>query len=187
MARRVYVIELERAAGRRRDPRLPWLYVGSSARSPKRRFEQHLSGYKPARLVKRFALRLRPDLYEDLEPVRSSRAAVEAEAQRARELAGCGFVAHCDGVSYGKDEADWIEWDEERLEPIGHFLDEAARELTEAAFKPLAPVDCARLLHGEHGFWVVSYLDQHDPPPGYGMFPHVSPAALRRRVESSVP
>ena len=119
--------------------------------------------------------------------MRSSRAAVEAEAERARELAGCGFVAHCDGISYGKGEAGWTEWGEERLEPVAHFVDEAAGELTEAAFEPLAPVDCARLLHGEHGFWVVSYLDQHDPPPGYGMFPHVSPAALRRRVESSVP
>jgi hypothetical protein len=187
MARRVYVIELERAAGRRRDPRLPWLYVGSSARSPERRFEQHLSGYRSAGLVKRFALRLRPDLYEDLDSLRSSRAAVEAEAERARELASCGFVAHCDGVSYGKGSADWTEWGEGRIEPVAHFVDEAARELTKAAFEPLSPGDCARLLHGEHGFWVRSYLDQDDPPPGYGMFPHVSLAALRRRVESLVP
>jgi hypothetical protein len=182
MPRRVYVIELERAAGRRRDPRLPWLYVGSSARSPARRFEQHLSGYKSAGLVKRFALRLRPDLYEDLEPLGSSLAAVEAETERARELASCGFVAHCDGVSHGKGEAFWSEWEEVRLEPVAHFVDEAARELGAAAFEPLSAADCARLLHGERGFWVQRYLDQEDPPPGYGMFPHVSLAALRGRV-----
>ena len=187
MARRVYVIELERAAGRRRDPRLPWLYVGSSARSPERRFDQHLSGYKSAGLVKRFALRLRPDLYDDLEPVRSSRAVVDAEVERARELAGCGFVAHCDGVSYGKGEGDWAEWDESRLEPVAGFVDEAALALIDAAFEPLPPEECARLLHGEHGFWIRSYLDQDDPPPAYGMFPHVSLAVLRQRVESVVP
>jgi hypothetical protein len=184
MARRVYVIELDRAAGRRRDPRIPWLYVGSSARSPERRFEQHLSGYRSARLVKRFALRLRPDLYEDLEPVRSSLAAVEAEAERARELAACGFVAHCDGVSHGKGEGEWTEWDEGRLEPVVRFLDDAARGLVEAAFEPLSPADCARLLYGERGFWVQRYLDQDDPPPGYGMFPHVAIAALESRVGS---
>ena len=32
VASRVYVIELDRGAGRRRDPRIPWVYVGSSAR-----------------------------------------------------------------------------------------------------------------------------------------------------------
>jgi len=186
MPRRVYVVELLPATGRRRDPRLPWLYIGSSSRSPERRFDQHLNGYKSARLVKRFALRLRPDLYEDLDPVKSSGAAVEAEKERARELAACGFVAHCDGVSYGAGEADWAEWDEERLEPVAHYVDEAARELTEAAFAALGTVDCARLLWGERGFWVQRYLDQSDPPPGYGMFPHVSLDVLTRRVESAL-
>ena len=183
MASRVYVIELAPGAGKRRDPRLPWLYVGSSARSPEERFEQHRNGYKSARLVKRFALRLRSDLYEDLGPIKGSKAAVKAEKGRARELARCGFVAHCDGVSYGKGEGDWVEWGEARLEPVTHHVDEAARELTEAAFEPLRPAVCARLLHGQHGFWVAEYLDQGDPPPAYGLFPHVTLTALQRRVE----
>lgn len=183
MPSRVYVIELDRGAGKRRDPRLPWLYVGSSARAPEERFEQHRSGYKSARLVKRFSLRLRPDLYEDLGPIKGSKATVEAEKARARELARCGFVAHCDGISYGKGEGDWVEWGEARIEPVAHHIDEAARELTGAAFQPIAPGDCARLLHGEHGFWVRDYLDQEDPPPGYGLFPHVRLTALQRRVE----
>src|SRR5262245_16935742 len=114
----VYVIELERAAGRRRDPRIPWVYVGSSARPPERRFEQHRDGYRSARLVKRFALRLRPDLYEDLPAFPGSKTACRAEHERARELADCGFVAHSDGTSYGLGEADWMEWDAERLEPV---------------------------------------------------------------------
>ena len=99
---RVYVIELERRAGRRRDSRIPWVYVGSSARDPEIRFAQHRRGYKSSGLVKRFALHLRPDLYDDLAPLKGAARAREAELQRARELAACGFVAHSDGTSYGK-------------------------------------------------------------------------------------
>jgi hypothetical protein len=182
-ARRVYVIELEAAAGRRRDQRIPWVYVGSTVRRPERRFEQHRAGYKSARLVKRFALRLRPDLYEDIEALRSTKDAVQAEKGRARELAECGFVAHCDGTSYGRDVADWAEWDAERLAPVAVHVDAAATQLTEAAFRPLPPGDCARLLHGERGFWPAEYIDPLDPPPAYGLFPHVRLDVLADRVE----
>ena len=182
--KRVYVIELDRAAGRRRDPRIPWVYVGSSARSPEQRLAQHQRGYKSARLVKRFALRLRPDLYEDLEGFRGSKKACAAEKARARELARCGFVAHSDGVSYGKSEGYWEEWDAARLEPILCHVDAAIDELNESSFKPLEPERCAQLLHGELGFWVADYIDQLDPPPAYGRFAHVELHALLERVES---
>jgi len=183
MAHCVYVIELDRAAGRRRDPRLPWVYVGSSACSPEERFDQHGRGYRSSRLVKRFALRLRPDLYADLQSFRGPRVAAHAEMERARELSACGFVAHCDGTSYGKGEGGWEEWDAVRLEPVLSHLDSAARELAEAAFEPPTAEDCARLLHGEHGFWVARYLDQSDPPPAYGLFAHARLEALRSRVD----
>ena len=183
MAARVYVIELSAAAGRRRDPRIPWVYVGSSAREPETRFEQHRRGYKSAGLVKRFALRLRPDLYDDLAPLATSAQAVEAELRRARELAACGFVAHSDGVSHGRDGGDWTEWDLPRLAPVGGHVDAAATALAEAAFAPLDPDRCARLLHGERGFWVAEHLDQDDPPPAYGMFAHVRLEALLARIE----
>jgi hypothetical protein len=184
MPSRVYVIELEAAAGRRRDPRIPWVYVGSSARSPEERFAQHRRGYKSARLVKRFALRLRPDLYQDLGSFGGSKSASAAEVERARELAACGFVAHCDGTSYGKASADWEEWDAERLEPVVDHLDAAIAELEESSFRELSSSRCAELLHGERGFWVADYLDQLDPPPGYGLFAHVRLDVLRDRVES---
>ena len=183
MPSRVYVIELDRAAGRRRDPRIPWVYVGSSARPPERRFEQHLDGYKSSGLAKRFAVRLRPDLYEDLPAFPGSRTAARAERERARELADCGFVAHSDGVSYGKGEADWTEWDLERLEPVIGHLDAAAGRLSESSFAPLDPELTARLLHGEQGFWLARFLDPLDPPPEYGMFAHASLAALTERAE----
>ena len=182
--KRVYVIELDRAAGRRRDPRIPWVYVGSSARSPEKRFEQHRSGYKSARLVKRHALRLRPDLYEDLGSFRGSKAACRAETKRAHELADCGFVAHSDGTSYGLREGDWSEWDAERLEPVRPHVEAAIAELHESSFRPLSAERCAQLLRGELGFWVADYIDQLDPPPSYGQFAHVRLEALLDRVES---
>ncbi|HKJ35920.1 MAG TPA: hypothetical protein VKA36_05080 [Solirubrobacterales bacterium] len=186
---RVYVIELERAAGPRRDPRIPWVYVGSSARSPEDRFEQHKRGYKSARVVKRHWRRLRPDLYEDLEPIRGKRAAVAAEQERARELAAAGFIAHCDGTSYGKDTraADWQEWDRERLDPVLGHLDDAIAELAACSFAPLDPEPCAQLLHGAHGFWVPDYIDQDDPPPSYGLFPHVRLDVLEERARELAP
>ena len=180
----VYVIELERSAGRRRDPRIPWVYVGSSARSPEERFAQHLRGYKSSRLVKRFALRLRPDLYEDLGTFRGSKSACRAESGRAKELAACGFVAHCDGTSYGQGEGDWEEWGSERLSQVAARVDAAVAELAESSFKPLSARQCAQLLRGELGFWVADYIDQLDPPPSYGLFAHVQLDALMERIES---
>lgn len=173
MPYRVYVIELGPAAGRRRDPRIPWVYVGSSARDPEIRFAQHARGYKSAGIVKRFAVRLRPDLYEDLKPLRTSKAGVAAEHERARELAACGFVAHSDGTSHGEGSGDWEEWGHERLASVAGHAEAAARELHEAAFEPLDPPTCARLLHGERGFWTQNYIDPGDPPPSYGLFAHV--------------
>lgn len=182
MASRVYVIELEPAAGRRRDPRIPWVYVGSSARDPETRFSQHERGYKSAGIVKRFALRLRPDLYEDLPGFRGSKTAQRAEVQRAKDLAGCGFVAHCDGTSYGKQGGVWEEWGPDRLEPIAELFDAAAHELREAAFEPPDVGVWAALLRGERGFWVADYLDSGDPPPAYGQFAHFSTVAVERRL-----
>jgi hypothetical protein len=184
VANRVYVIELDPAAGRRRDPRIPWVYVGSSAREPEIRFDQHRRGYKSARLVKRFALRLRPDLYDDLEPLPGSKAAIAAEQARARELAGAGFVAHSDGTSHGEGSGDWEEWGPERLDAVGAHVDRAVAELSASAFEPLDTATCARLLHGERGFWVQRYLDPADPPPAYGLFSHVRIDVLERRATS---
>ena len=182
MPYRVYVVELAYAAGPRRDPRIPWVYVGSSARDPELRLAQHRRGYRSSGLVKRHALRLRPDLYEDLEPLRTSKAGVAAEEERARELAGCGFVAHSDGTSFGKGSGNWEEWGAERVACVSRHVERAAAELTDAAFEPLGSRDCARLLRGERGFWVERYLDTADPPPAYGLFAHVREDALERLV-----
>ena len=178
MPYRVYVVELAPGAGRRRDPRIPWVYVGSSARDPELRLAQHRRGYRSSGLVKRHALRLRPDLFEDLEPLRTSKDGVRAEEERARELAACGFVAHSDGTSYGEGEGGWEEWGLARLRKVAGHAERAAQELLEGSFEPLSAGDCARLLHGERGFWVARFLDPGDPPPAYGLFSHVRLDAL---------
>lgn len=158
--------------------------MGSSARDPEIRFRQHLRGYKSSGLVKRFALHLRPDLYEDLPAYKGAKSAREAELRRARELADCGFVAHSDGTSYGKDSGVWREWDAERLGLVAEHVDRSARELLDSAFEVPEPSRCAELLHGDRGFWLADYIDPGDPPPAYGRFAHVQLAALEDRVAS---
>lgn len=176
------MIELDGEAGRRRDPRIPWVYVGSSVRPPEERWEQHRRGYKSARIVRHHGLRLRPDLYSDLQGVKKTGEAVEAEQGRARELAAAGFVAHCDGTSYGEGSGDWREWDLARVMQVREHLDAAISELYECSFRPLTVERCARLLWGAREFWVRELLDQEDPPPAYGMFAHVSVEALEHRT-----
>ena len=58
----VYVIELDSAAFGKSVGTC--FYVGETYQTPEERFRQHKAGFKAARVVKRFALKLRPDLYE---------------------------------------------------------------------------------------------------------------------------
>jgi len=96
----VYVIELDpavlehakfRAANPSRDPRKPPLYVGMTGLDPETRFERHKYGVKDNHYVRRYGVRLRPDLYAELNPL------PYAEAQRmewvlARELRSDGYA-----------------------------------------------------------------------------------------------
>jgi len=96
----VYVIELDRAVldhakfravNPGHDPRKPPLYVGMTGLDPATRFERHKYGVKDNRYVRQYGLRLRPDLYAELNPL------PYAEAQRmewvlARELRSDGYA-----------------------------------------------------------------------------------------------
>ena len=96
----VYVIELDlavlehakfRAANPHHDPSKPALYVGMTGLDPATRFERHRYGVKHNSYVRRYGVRLRPDLYEGLNPL------PYAEAQRmekvlARELRNDGYA-----------------------------------------------------------------------------------------------
>ena len=87
----VYVILLDAAVLRhpsivrlnpQRDPAKPCLYVGMTGLPVEHRFENHKHGYKSSWVVKKYGVRLLPELYEHLNPM-----PFEAAAQMERELA----------------------------------------------------------------------------------------------------
>ena len=68
----VYVVLLDPAAGkirkaraakRKRDPKKPCVYVGMTGLTPEERFKNHRAGLKDAWVVKRYGIRLLPELY----------------------------------------------------------------------------------------------------------------------------
>lgn len=96
----VYVIELDPAVRRiarfrRANPDMAGgaecFYVGSSVREPVLRFDQHKEGYKSNRFAREYGLRLRPDLFEQYNPIPSRSDAVELEAYLAARLRSRGF------------------------------------------------------------------------------------------------
>ena len=96
----VYVIELApevwthrrfRAANPHRDPRKPGRYVGLTGLDPERRLAKHRSGVKDNAYVRRYGVRLRPDLYADLNPL-PYREAQRMERVLARELRHDGYA-----------------------------------------------------------------------------------------------
>ena len=52
-----------------RDPSKPAVYVGMTGLPVDHRFENHKNGYKSARLVRRYGVRLLPELFEHLNPM----------------------------------------------------------------------------------------------------------------------
>jgi hypothetical protein len=96
----VYVVLLEGAAARVRsvraanpcpDPNKPCVYVGMSGLKPEERFANHKAGIKAASLVKRFGIRLLPELYEHLNPM-PFEAAVQMEQDLAEDLKRAGYT-----------------------------------------------------------------------------------------------
>ena len=96
-AHNIYVIELDKEVLRERkfreanpeyDETKPCVYVGMSGRPPEERFEQHLSGYRATRYVRRYGIRLKPRLYQRFNPYDE---ACEKERWRARTLRKKGY------------------------------------------------------------------------------------------------
>jgi hypothetical protein len=85
----VYVILLH-------DPRRPmlWgLYVGQTSHDPDWRFDQHKAGYKASSAVRRFGVRLLPELTRHLNPMRQWESLdLEAALAEAFRAAGVGWV-----------------------------------------------------------------------------------------------
>jgi predicted GIY-YIG superfamily endonuclease len=76
------------------DPRRtdPWgLYVGQTSRDPDLRFDQHKAGYKASGAVRRFGVRLLPDLVAHLNPMRAWES-LDLEAALAQALTQAGVA-----------------------------------------------------------------------------------------------
>jgi hypothetical protein len=97
---RVYVVLLDPAVGRvrkvhaenpKRDRKKPCVYVGMTGLTPEERFANHKAGTKAAWVVKRYGLRLLPELYEHLNPM-PYEAAAEMEKDLAEDLRRAGYT-----------------------------------------------------------------------------------------------
>lgn len=73
------------------DPKKPCVYVGMTGLTPEARFANHKAGIKAASIVRRFGLRLLPELYAHLNPM-PFEAAVQMEADLAGDLRRAGYT-----------------------------------------------------------------------------------------------
>ncbi len=74
---------------RQRDK--PCVYVGMSGLPPEHRFENHRHGYKSAWVVRKYGVRLMPELYQHLNPM-PYEAALEMEKDLAEDLRNEGYT-----------------------------------------------------------------------------------------------
>ena len=95
----IYVIELSQEVLKNRKfkeanpdyiPSKPLAYVGMTSRTPEERFEQHKTGYKSARLVRKFGVRLKPRHYTALNPMTYNEA-VKMEKLKTKQLRKRGW------------------------------------------------------------------------------------------------
>jgi hypothetical protein len=96
----VYVVLLEKAVAKhasilrvnpKRDPLKPYVYVGMTGLPVDHRFENHKNGYKSAWVVKKYGVRLMPELYEHLNPM-PFEAAAQMEIELAEDLRVQGYT-----------------------------------------------------------------------------------------------
>jgi hypothetical protein len=96
----VYVVLLDNAVAKhppilranpRRDPLKPCVYVGMTGLPVDHRFENHKDCYKSAWVVKKYGVRLMPELYEHLNPM-PFEAAAEMEIELAEDLRAEGYT-----------------------------------------------------------------------------------------------
>src|SRR5216110_920772 len=96
----VYVVLLSKAALKdlsimrrnpARDSAQPAVYVGMTGLPVDHRFENHKNGYKSSWVVRKYGLRLIPELYEHLNPMPFG-AAVQMEIELAEDLRAEGYT-----------------------------------------------------------------------------------------------
>jgi hypothetical protein len=84
------------AANPKRDPAKPCVYVGMTGIPPVERFQNHKKGYKSSHHVRKYGMRLLPELYEYLNPMPYD-AACQMEKELAEELREQGYTV-CGGT-----------------------------------------------------------------------------------------
>ena len=96
----VYVVLLAPAIGRlrkvrllnpKRDSKKPCVYVGLTGLTPTERFANHQQGIKSSLYVKRYGVRLLPELYEHLNPM-PYEAAAQMEKDLTEDLRRAGYT-----------------------------------------------------------------------------------------------
>jgi hypothetical protein len=96
----VYVVLLSKSALRdrsilqrnpERDRGKPAVYVGMTGLPVDHRFENHKNGYKSSRLVRKYGVRLLPEMYEYLNPMPYEHAA-QMERDLADDLRSQGYA-----------------------------------------------------------------------------------------------
>ena len=96
----VYIVLLPKAALKdlsilrrnpARDPSKPAVYVGMTGLPVDHRFENHKNGYKSARLVRKYGVRLLPEMYEHLNPMPYEHA-VQMEKDLTDDLRVQGYA-----------------------------------------------------------------------------------------------
>jgi hypothetical protein len=96
----VYVVLLDPVAGKvravravnpDRDRKKPCVYVGMTGLTPEERFANHKVGVKDAAVVKRYGIRLLPELYQHLNPM-PFEAAAQMEIDLAEDLRRAGYT-----------------------------------------------------------------------------------------------
>jgi hypothetical protein len=101
----VYVVLLSKAALKdlsvlrrnpQRDSSKPAVYVGMTGLPVDHRFENHKNGYKSARLVRKYGVRLLPEFFEHLNPM-PYEYAVQMEKDLADDLRSQGYAV-CGGT-----------------------------------------------------------------------------------------
>lgn len=80
-----------RALNPKLDPKKPCVYVGMTGLPIEERFANHKRGVKSSSLVKRFGLRLVPELYEHLNPM-PFEAAAQMECDLTEDLRKAGYT-----------------------------------------------------------------------------------------------
>src|SRR5262245_815029 len=96
----VYVVLLDPAVGRlgkvraanpHRSPVKPCVYVGMTGLTPEERFANHRAGIKDASVVRRYGIRLLPELFAHLNPM-PFEAAAQMEKDLAEDLRRAGYT-----------------------------------------------------------------------------------------------